>query len=148
MLLTTSGYLSLIKHAWGWGKLNMKKRILYVEDNPNNRLYIKRILQSEGHEYIEAVDGESAWNIVEKERPDFIFIDLSLPGLDGVELTRILKTDPELGVIPIVALTAHGDSDVEKIARSAGCDGFLLKPADVTDIRNVLQKFLNPSPAC
>ena len=71
-----------------------------------------------------------------------------MPGLDGVELTRILKTDPDLETIPIVALTAHGDSEVERIARSAGCDGFLLKPARVQDIRDVLQQFLNPSPAC
>ena len=67
-------------------------------------------------------------------------------GIDVVGFSR--KTYPELSVIPIVALTAHGDSDVEKIARSAGCDGFLLKPADVRDIRDVLQQFLNPSPAC
>lgn len=123
----------------------MKKKILYIEDNPNNRLYVKRILQAEGHEYLEAFDGESGWNMVVQEKPDFILVDLSLPGLDGVELTRILKADPELQAIPIVALTAHGDSDVEQIARNAGCDGFLLKPAQVQDVRDMLQQFLDPS---
>jgi len=125
----------------------MKKRILYVEDNPNNRLYVQRILQAEGHEFLEAVDGESGWTMIVQERPDFILMDLSLPGLDGIELTRIIKADPDLQSIPVVALTAHGDAEIEHIARIAGCDGFLHKPAQVREVQQVLRDFLSPSPS-
>lgn len=121
----------------------MKKRILYVEDNPNNRQLIRRIMKAEGHELLEATDGESGWNVAARERPDFILIDLSLPGIDGLELTRIIRADPDLGHIPIVALTAHGDADVERMARQAGCDDFLHKPANTHKIRQVLGRFLS-----
>ncbi len=120
----------------------MKKRILYVEDNPNNMLLIRRLIQAEGHELLEAVDGESGWEATVRERPDFILMDLSLPGMDGLELTRIIKADPELASIPIVALTAHGDAEVEKLAREVGCAEFLHKPADVQQLRAALRQFL------
>ena len=63
----------------------MKRRILYVEDNPSNALLVRRILSAEGHEMLEAADGESGWNIAVNERPDFIFMDLLIPGIDGFD---------------------------------------------------------------
>ena len=123
----------------------MKKRVLYVDDNPNNRLLVKRILQAEGHEMIEAVDGESGWDTVVREAPDFIFVDLLMPGADGFELTRQIKSTPELSHIPIVTLTAYGSPETEKIAKEAGCDGFLHKPAKASQIQTILRQFLGAS---
>ena len=118
------------------------KRILYVEDNPNNMLLIRRILQAEGHEMIEAVDGESGWNEAVNKQPDLIFMDLLMPVINGFELTRRIKATPELSHIPIVVLTAYGSLEMEQKAREVGCDGFLHKPADIRQIQSVIRQFL------
>lgn len=123
----------------------MKKRILHIEDNPNNRRVVKRILESEGYEVLEAVDGETGWTMIVNERPDLVFMDLALPGVGGLELTRTIKADPKLASIPIIALTAHGDIDVERVALSAGCDGFMHKPADLEAFRKTLAEYFDVS---
>ena len=123
----------------------MKKRILYIEDNLNNRRVVKRILESEGYEVLEAIDGETGWTMIVNERPDLVFMDLALPGVGGLELTRTVKADPALASIPIIALTAHGDTDVEQVARRAGCDGFMHKPSDIQTFRAVLDEFFGTS---
>lgn len=123
----------------------MRKRILYIEDNPSNMLLVRRIIEAEGYEMLEATDGETGWDMIARERPDFILMDLYLPGIDGLELTRIVKSDPQLQSIPIVALTAHGDVEIEEAARRAGCDGFLHKPANVQQVRDTIRQFLGPS---
>ncbi len=109
----------------------MKRRILYVEDNPFNLLLIKRVLQAEGYEMIEALDGESGWHKAIHEQPDFIFMDLLMPGIDGFTLMRRIKMTPELNHIPIITLTAYGTPETKRKAEAAGCDGFLDKPADI-----------------
>ncbi len=122
----------------------MKKRILYVEDNPNNMLLIRRILLAEGHQMLEAVDGETGWVVAKRERPDLILMDLRLPGeIDGFELTRQIKADPQLSQIPVVVLTAYGDAEAQKQAEVIGCEGFLHKPADIRQIQAVLRQFLS-----
>ena len=121
----------------------MKRRVLYVEDNPYNLLLIKRVLQAEGHEMIEALDGESGWHKAVQEQPDFIFMDLLMPGIDGFTLTRRIKMTPELSHIPIITLTAYGTPETKRKAKAAGCDGFLHKPADIGQIQAVLRQFLS-----
>lgn len=123
----------------------MKKRILYVDDNPQNRLLVKRILHLQGHELLEAVDGTSGWNMALRESPDFIFVDLLLPDIDGFELTRRIKASPELSHIPVVTLTAYGNAEIEQIAKEAGFDGFLHKPPDRQQIQTILARFLSTS---
>ncbi|MCB0168505.1 MAG: response regulator [Anaerolineae bacterium] len=120
----------------------MKKRILYVDDDPQNRLLVKRILHLQGLELLEAVDGKSGWETALRELPDFIFIDLLLPDIDGFELTRRIKASPELSHIPVVTLTAYGSAEIEQIAKEAGFDGFLHKPPDRQQIQAVLARFL------
>lgn len=122
----------------------MKKRILYVEDNANNMLLVKRILEAEGHTLLEAVNGVNGWEMAVTARPDLILMDLLLPGLlDGFELTRRIKQHPDLCHIPVVALTAWDDEEAEAKATAAGCDGFLRKPADIRQIRATLHQFLD-----
>ncbi|MGB3715410.1 MAG: response regulator [Candidatus Promineifilaceae bacterium] len=121
----------------------MSKRILYVEDNYNNMLLMKRIVEAEGHELLTSVDGEGGWSIASEEIPDLIFVDLRLPGdMDGFELLQRIKSDFDLQHIPVVVLTAGGSSDAEEQARGYSCDGFLQKPADIREIRALIRKYL------
>jgi two-component system cell cycle response regulator DivK len=123
----------------------MCKRILYVEDNPRNMLLVKRILQADGHELLEATNGETGWQTAVTERPDLILMDLRLPGeISGFELTRRIRATPELNHTPIIALTAYDYEETEAKARAAGCDDFLAKPADIRQIRAMLHKFFEP----
>lgn len=124
----------------------MSHQILYVEDNFNNTLLVKRIVQAEGHDFLSAVDGESGWQIALNRRPDLIFVDLRLPGeVDGLTLIRRLKAEPNLQKIPAVVITAYGHGEVAAEAAEAGCDDFLLKPADILQIRAVIRQFLGSS---
>lgn len=120
----------------------MKKRVLYVEDNPHSRHLVKRIVVAAGYEMLEAEDGESGWVVAYRELPDLIFVDLLLPGIDGFELTRQIKSTPGLSHIPIATLTSYGNCETERLARAAGCVEFLRKPLDIQQIEAVLSRFL------
>jgi len=123
----------------------MTKRILYVEDLPQNMLLVGRILEALGHELLEAKNGELGWEMVVGHRPDLILMDLHLPGeMSGFDLIRRVKSHPDYCRIPVVALTAYGFDEVERKAMEAGCDEFLIKPADIRQIRLALEKFLQP----
>lgn len=124
----------------------MGKRILYVEDHPQNMLLVRRIVEAEGHELLEADDGTKGWETAVTKHPDIILMDLHLPGkISGIELTHRLKQDANLQHIPVIAITAFGNGAVEEMAMAAGCNDFLHKPADIRQIRAVLQQHLNGS---
>lgn len=108
-------------------------KVLYVEDAPQNRDIVQRYLRGEFH-VVEAEDGVSGVELAKVEKPDLILMDLSLPRMDGWEATRVIKNDPELQHIPVIALTAHVGKEDHERAMSAGCDDFLTKPVE----RNVL----------
>jgi CheY-like chemotaxis protein/signal transduction histidine kinase len=103
-------------------------RVLYVEDSPQNRDVVRRYLRGE-FDVIEAEDGEHGLDRAERDQPELILMDLSLPKLDGWEATRRLKAGP-LASIPVVALTAHASREDRARAHAAGCDGYLTKPVD------------------
>jgi CheY-like chemotaxis protein/signal transduction histidine kinase len=103
-------------------------RVLYVEDSPQNRDVVRRYLRGE-FDVIEAEDGEHGLDRAERDAPQLILMDLSLPKLDGWEATRRLKAGP-LKAIPVVALTAHASREDQARARAAGCDGYLTKPVE------------------
>jgi len=125
-------------------EVGMKKRILYVEDTPQNMLLIRRIVEAIGYELLEATDGESGWEVAASQQPDLILMDLRLPGkISGLDLIRQIKGDPQLSMIPVVVLTAYGFDEVEAQATAAGCDGFLVKPADIRQIRLTFSEFLD-----
>jgi two-component system cell cycle response regulator DivK len=122
----------------------MAKQILYVEDNPNNVLLVQRIVAAEGHQLLVALDAVAGWETAVTHQPDLILMDLHLPGeMNGLDLTRRLKQHPTLQHIPVVALTAHDSVAVETAAFTVGCSGFLRKPADLRQIRQMLHTFLN-----
>ena len=116
--------------------------ILLVEDNPVNRKLARNVLRSQGFEVWEVPTGEDALNLLRRQRPDLILMDLQLPGMDGLEVTRRLKADPETADLPIVALTAHVREADEKKAREAGCVGYITKPIRLATFPGQVETFL------
>lgn len=118
------------------------KKILVVEDVDFNRDLVVQLLEDKYH-VIEAVNGQEGVSIAEKERPELILMDLSLPVMDGWEATRILKANSELGSIPVIALTAHAMKGDEEKALAAGCDDYLLKPLDEDELMLIIEKYIS-----
>jgi two-component system cell cycle response regulator DivK len=105
-------------------------KILIVEDNPANMRLIKMVLRDKGYSLLEATDGEEALAIAIKERPDLIVMDIQLPKMDGLEVTRRLRQASRFSQVPIIALTASTmEGDREKIM-AAGCDEHVSKPVN------------------
>ena len=122
----------------------MSKRILVVEDQPDNRQIIRDMLAPTGYEITEVENGEEALAAIAKQLPDLILMDIQLPVMDGYEATRRIKADPPaLRSIPIIAVTSYALSGEEKKARAAGCDEYVPKPFSprqlLAKIRNFLQ---------
>jgi two-component system, cell cycle response regulator DivK len=103
----------------------MSKRILVVEDQPDNRQIIRDMRAPTGYEITEVENGEEALVAIAKQRPDLILMDIQLPVMDGYEATRRIKADPALRSIPIIAVTSYALSGEETKARSAGCDEYV-----------------------
>lgn len=122
---------------------DLKKTVLLVEDNTHNRKIFSSMLAHAGFTVIEAEDGLEGLAQAQKGGPDLILMDLSIPGLDGWELTRRLKADPQTKAIPIVALTAHAMRGDEERARAAGCDGYLAKPISPKRVVEEVKRYLN-----
>ena len=117
-------------------------RVLVVEDNPANLMLVRAVLQRAGYRTAEARSGEEALQHLAASKPDLILMDIQLPGLDGLELTRRLKADPATTAIPVVALTAHAMSDDRARALAAGCDGYLAKPINTRTLAAELASLL------
>jgi two-component system cell cycle response regulator DivK len=130
------------------GGTSRSPTILLVEDNLHNRRIFQGVLVHAGFRVLEAEDGGKALAVVEREKPDLILMDLSIPVIDGWECTRRLKADPKTNAIPIIALTAHAMRGDEQRARDAGCDGYLAKPISprrvVEEVRKALQRIAGP----
>ena len=117
------------------------KKILVVEDVDFNRDLVVQLLEDK-YQVIEAVNGQEGVSIAEKEKPELILMDLSLPVMDGWEATRKLKADTELRSIPVIALTAHAMKGDEEKALAAGCDDYLVKPLDEDELLLKIEKHL------
>lgn len=114
-------------------------RILHIEDDAGNRLLVRKLLTSSGHEILEAADGIEGVRLARTERPDLILVDLDIPGLDGYEVTLRLRGEPSLRGVPIVAITAEGD---RQTSLAVGADGFLQKPIDARSFARTIDSFL------
>jgi CheY-like chemotaxis protein len=128
---------------------NPQRTVLLVEDNPHNRKIFSGMLTFHGFRVVEAETGDKALERVAAEPPDLILMDLSIPGIDGWECTRRLKSDAKTRPIPIIALTAHAMRGDEERAREAGCDGYLSKPVSpkkvVEEVRQYLARVGKPT---
>ena len=119
-------------------------KILYVEDNTDNRLLIRRVLQAEGYTVLEAENAKDALQILYFQRPDLILMDINLPEIDGYSLTVQIKQLPELATVPIIALTANVMRGDRERTMRAGCDGYIQKPVDVDLLPGQILKYLHP----
>ncbi len=120
----------------------MSKRILVVEDQPDNRQIIRDMLSTTDYEVAEAENGEEALAAVAKQRPDLILMDIQLPVLDGYEATRRIKADPALRSIPIIAVTSYALSGEAEKAREAGCDDYVPKPYSPRQLLAKIRQYL------
>ena len=116
--------------------------ILYVEDNPDNRLLIRRILMAEGFNLVEAENASKALEMVESLIPDLILMDINLPEMDGYSLTAQMRSKPHLGNVPIIALTANVMRGDRERTLEAGCDGYIQKPIDVDQLPKQINRYL------
>jgi two-component system, cell cycle response regulator DivK len=116
--------------------------ILVVDDNPANRRLAQAVLDAVGREVHGVPDAETALAAVASLHPTLILMDIQLPGLDGLELTRRLKADPATRDIVILATTAYAMPGDERKAIEAGCDGYMTKPIDIHELREVVAKHL------
>jgi CheY-like chemotaxis protein len=120
----------------------MVERILVVDDNPINLKLVSDVLEYEGYKIDRALDAENALEILEHSLPDLILMDIALPGMDGLTLTRLLKNREDTGHIPIVALTAFAMKGDDQKAYNAGCNGYIPKPVDIRKLPNQIAEIL------
>jgi len=120
----------------------MAERILIVDDNAQNLKLARVVLHAAGYEVQTAIDAEEALETLSVFRPRLILMDIQLPGMDGLELTRRLKADPDRSSIVIIALTAYAMKGDEEKARAAGCDGYITKPIDTDALPRTVAEYL------
>jgi CheY-like chemotaxis protein len=123
------------------------RRILLVEDNPANQLLAASVLQREGFEVDVADSAREALIVLNRSQPDLILMDIQLPEMDGLALTRMLKADPATARIKVVALTAHAMLGDREAALAAGCAGYIPKPIDTRLLGGQVRAFLKAETA-
>jgi len=121
--------------------------VLVVDDYADNREMYSAYLRFQGLEVVEAANGTEALEHAFARRPDLVVMDLSLPGVDGWQATRILKADVRTKDIPVIAVTGHALAGAPERAAEAGCDGFLTKPCLPEDLLREIQRMLEPGRA-
>ena len=121
----------------------MKKKILIVEDNPENMRLLEMTLRARGYTLLKATDGEKALDISMRKRPDLIIMDIQLPKMNGLEVTKKLRETPAFSHTPIIGLTAYAMKGDEERIIEAGCDAYLSKPIDTRELREVISKMLS-----
>jgi two-component system, cell cycle response regulator DivK len=122
-------------------------RIMVVDDNPTNLKLASDVLESAGYEVLKAADAEEALAVIQRTKPALILMDIALPGMDGLTLTRKLKADESTRDIRIVALTAFAMKGDDEKAFAAGCDGYISKPIDTRRLPSQVAGFLQPDAA-
>jgi two-component system, cell cycle response regulator DivK len=125
-------------------RLYRQPRVLLVEDSEDNRLMMKRLIEMNGYEVIEAVNGEQAVELAQITVPDLILMDLSLPKVDGLSATRRIRRMPVLKSVPIVVISAHDTADFHSEALASGCNEYVTKPIDFGQLELLLKR-LAPS---
>ena len=123
-----------------------KKRILIVEDNDLNLKLFRDLLGAHGYETIETKDGHDALGLAKEHQPDLIIMDIQLPEISGLDVTKQIKADLEVSNIPVVAVTAFAMRDDEEKILRAGCEAYISKPISIGPFLHTIEKFLNVEP--
>ena len=118
------------------------KTILVVEDNELNMKLVRGLIKIGKYGILEAIDAESGIEQIRAQRPDLVLMDIQLPGMDGLSATKIIKEDPSIKDIPVVALTSYAMQGDEEKALEAGCTGYIAKPIDTRKFLETISKYL------
>ena len=118
------------------------RTVFHVEDNVENRLLVKRLLQAYGYTVIEAETATKALALLQLQRPDIILMDINMPDMDGYTLTSKIKDFPALADVPVIAITANVMKGDRERTMQAGCDGYIEKPIDVDRFIDQIEQFL------
>jgi two-component system cell cycle response regulator DivK len=116
------------------------KRLLYVEDNAFNRKLVRDLLQRTTYELLEAGDGESGLAATRRELPDLVIMDIQLPRMSGLDVTRALRADPTTAHIPIIVITSFALSGDEQKAKAAGATAYLAKPYSPRELLQTIRR--------
>ena len=120
----------------------LPKRVLIVEDNELNMKLFNDLLEANGYQVIQTRDGLSALDLARKHRPDLILMDIQLPEVSGIEVTKWLKEDDDLRAIPVIAVTAFAMKGDEQKIREGGCEAYVSKPISVISFLKTIDSFL------
>jgi two-component system, cell cycle response regulator DivK len=116
--------------------------VLLVEDTEDNRQMMRHLLQMSGFHVVEATNGKEAVELAHEIDPEIILMDLSLPIIDGLAATRQIRSDPEFNHVPIVAVSAHDTADFHNDALDAGCDAYVTKPINYSELEELVNRLL------
>ena len=119
-----------------------RSTILYVEDNPDNRSLIRRVLEAEGYLVVEAVNATQALEKLEYNAVDLVLMDINMPDMDGYTLTAKIKAIQKFAHIPIIAVTANVMRGDREKSLGAGCDGYIQKPIDIDTLSQQIERFV------
>ena len=125
------------------GRVMMSKKVLIVEDNELNMKLFHDLLDSQGYETLQTREGLSAMALARQHMPDLILMDIQLPEISGLEVTKWLKDDEELAHIPIVAVTAFAMKGDEERIREGGCEAYISKPISVSHFLDTIKRLLD-----
>lgn len=120
----------------------MAQTILIVEDNELNMKLFRDLLEAQGYDIVQTRDGMQALDLARSERPDLIVMDIQLPQVSGLEVTKWIKADDDLKHIPVVAVTAFAMKGDEEKIREGGCEAYVAKPISVKDFLSTIERFL------
>ena len=119
--------------------------VLLVEDTEDNRHMMRKLLEMSGYRVVEAVNGEEAVSVASLAKPAIILMDLSLPLIDGLAATRRIRSIPELNEVPIIAVSAHDTADFHSDALDAGCNAYITKPINYSELEDMVSSLLGES---
>jgi two-component system, cell cycle response regulator DivK len=120
----------------------MSKTVLIVEDNAIHATLVKHLLETKGFNTVHAVSGENAHQLARDHRPDLIIMDIQLPGISGIDVTKAIKADDDLKNIPIIAVTAFASKRDEETMLEGGCDAYITKPFSADHLLETVAGFL------
>jgi CheY-like chemotaxis protein len=140
-MLATHNLLKFVYYFTTLFNKIMAKKILIVEDYADTRSFMKFLIESYGYQALEASDGQEAVEAVRRLNPDLVLMDLAMPIMDGLAATRVIRGFNGMKTMPIIAVTAHGQS-YYRLALEAGCDDLINKPLDFAALEPVLNQYL------
>ncbi len=121
----------------------MPKKILIVEDNESNMKLIQDLMEAQGYDTLQTRDGMEALSLAHQHQPDLILMDIQLPGVSGLEVTKWIKEDENLSSIPVIAVTAFAMKGDEERIRDGGCEAYIAKPISVNTFIDTVKQFLD-----